>query len=205
MYNFKSIIVMVGLMFSTMSTVAQENITLNIRDVIERPAVFYNTNSKSGIVLVPQSGLYAESWRSLALQLKSKGISALALNSTSVEDIGAAIHFLTSNGVQEVTLMGGSIGGASVLKTLNNNKFPKVKKAILLGSGAGDSSESQGVKKLFIVAEFDTFATDTHRSFRKASEPKELLLFPGAEHGQVLFDGIHKDNLEKAIFEFLIE
>lgn len=187
------------------ATQAQENIKLMIRDVIERPALLYDADSSSAVVLVPQSGLKADSWKVLALQLKSRELTSLALNSTSEEDIGAAVQYLLAKGVKHISLMGGSIGGASVLRVLNKNKFPQVNRAIFLGTGAGDASNSKDVDKLFIVAKHDAFASETHVSHRRASEPKRLIIFPGNLHGQALFDSPHKEELEKVVINFLTQ
>ncbi|MFN3238926.1 MAG: alpha/beta hydrolase family protein [Pseudomonadales bacterium] len=197
-------LVLIFSLASAQQSAAQETVQLNIRDVMERPADLYEVESSvSGVVMVPQSGLKADSWKALARQLNAQSISALALNFTSVEDVSTGIDFLLSSGVKDIGLIGGSVGGASILKLINKNEYPQVRWAIFLGTGDGNSIESENVRKIFVVAENDMFAGQTYSSFRKASEPKELIVLSGSEHGQNLFDGPQKERLERHIFSFL--
>jgi len=85
-------------------------------------------------------------------------------------------------------LIGASFGGAAVQRAATQPDAGKVDTVILLGTAEGDMSDAIGVGKLFIVSGSDFFMPRTHSSFHKATEPKELLIYPGAAHGQDMFD-----------------
>lgn len=166
---------------------AQEAINLTIREVIERPALHFPSGGDTGFVLVHQSGLDAESWAEVATLLQQEGFASFALESTSREDVQSGIAFLEKHGKQRIALIGASIGGAAVQSATSHDKTGVIKLAILLGTARGNMSEDHKTEKLFMVTENDFFSAQTFASFEIAAEPKELLVFPGAAHGQEMF------------------
>ncbi|MCP4319308.1 MAG: hypothetical protein GY789_25815 [Hyphomicrobiales bacterium] len=182
---------------------AQERIVLDIRGVVERPAFYYSGDNALAVVLAHQSGLDAGSWRPLAERLLNEGISSVALTSTSSDDVLAAADFLDSKGHENITLIGASIGGGAVLHAMSRQDPVSVKGVILLAPADGHALQSETRRKLFVVAMEDFFAGRTYSGFDKAAEPKVLLEYPGAEHGQELLDGPHGENLIGAILKFI--
>ncbi len=180
---------------SAMAAQAQDSVTLSIRDVITRQALYYDAGGTRGVVLVHQSGYDAASWSDVALRFRTAGISSIALESTSHEDVQSGIDFLRAQGVREITLMGASIGGGSVQRAVSEGDAGEVAHVVLLGTAAGSMQDVPDVTKLFVVSEGDFFRAQTHASFSKAAAPKELLVYPGAAHGQDMFTTTYGDEL----------
>ncbi len=166
---------------------AQETVTLSIRGVIDRPALLFQTDGPSGVVLVHQAGYHADSWTSFAEQLKAAGITSIALHSTSSEDVETGIEFLQQLGKQRISLIGASIGGGAVQRVVSSGDLDVVHLVVLLGTADGNMADVADIDKLFVVSEGDFASARTHSSFEKASDPKELLVYPGVAHGQEMF------------------
>lgn len=166
---------------------AQDTISLTIRGVIERQALYFQSRGETGAVLVHQSGFDAESWDEFATLLQKEGIASLALESTSLEDVQSGIRFLSRHDKQHIVLIGASIGGGAVQSAASTDKTGVVKLAILLGTATGNMNDDHETEKLFIVTENDFFSAQTYSSFEKAAEPKELMVYSGSAHGQEMF------------------
>ncbi|MCV0423935.1 MAG: hypothetical protein K5905_00540 [Roseibium sp.] len=186
-------------MFGASAACAQENITLSIRGVIERQAHLYEASGGTGAVLAHQSGYDAASWRDFANRLQKAGVTALALESVSGEDVGSGIDFLRQLGKRRIVLIGASIGGAAVQSAAWDKGEAQADLVILLGTAEGNMADAVDVDKLFVVSEGDFFRARTHSSFQKASEPKELMVYPGSAHGQDLFNDVFGEKLAKLL------
>jgi pimeloyl-ACP methyl ester carboxylesterase len=186
-HSVSGLILTVALLWPAAAT-AQEEVTLSIRGVIERRAHLYQTPGPIGVVLAHQSGYDAESWTALANRLKEAGATSIALESVSSEDVSAGIDFLRQLGKQRIVLIGASIGGAAAQRAAFDKGEAQAELVILLGTAEGDMSDVANVDKVFIVSEQDFFRARTQSSFRKAADPKELVILPGSAHGQDMFD-----------------
>lgn len=184
---------------------SQEHVTLVLRDVIERTALFFSGNRPQAAIFIHQSGLDAESWTLMAKELQSMGVGSLPLESTSSEDILAAIEFLKKKSYKRIRLVGASIGGGSAMQAIQKDQTGVVDTIILLGTAKGDLSGISKVQKLFVVSKGDFFAARTYRSFEKASEPKELLVLEGSEHGQEMLEGPEGHQLKSKLFSLLLD
>lgn len=178
---------------------AQEDVTLSIRNVIERQALFHKAPGSTGVVFVHQSGNDAASWADIAIQLQEAGVASISLESVSVEDVKSGIDFLRQRGKRRIVLIGASLGGAAAQGAALHKGEVLADLVILLGTAHGDMSDAVGVDKLFIVTERDFFRARTHSSFKQASEPKELAIYPGSAHGQDMFNEDFSDDLIKRI------
>ncbi|WP_156958599.1 hypothetical protein [Labrenzia sp. DG1229] len=178
---------------------AQEDVTLSIRNVIERQALFYDASGSTGVVLIHQSGYDAASWTGIAIQLQEAGVASISLESVSVEDVKSGIDFLRQQGKRRIVLIGASIGGAAAQGAALHKGEVQADLVVLLGTAHGDMSDAVGVDKLFLVTERDFFRARTHSSFKQASEPKELAIYPGSAHGQDMFKEDFVDDLIKRI------
>lgn len=183
----------------------RQTVTLTIREVIERPALWSDAGGTKAVVLMHQSGSSAESWQSLAQKLHSAGLSTIAPASNSGEDALAAIAFLLDHGKTDITLLGASIGGGAVQQAVAKAPRGTVSRVILLSTATGPALESPKVSKLFVHAEGDFFLQRSVLSFEKAADPKRLLVFDGSEHGQELLKGDHRDQLEAQLLDFVLE
>jgi pimeloyl-ACP methyl ester carboxylesterase len=180
-----------------------QTVMLSIRGVIERPALWSNAGGTKAVVLMHQSGATPQSWELLVDCLKSAGVSSLATFSTSGEDGVAAVEFLETQGITEITLLGASIGGGGVQQAASRLGPDRIDRVILLATANGHALTSSDLPKLFIHARQDFFVGRSIQSFKKAAEPKTLVEFSGALHGQDLLQGQDRRFVEQLILSFI--
>ena len=141
----------------------------------------------------PASELYSK----LSLKLVSNGISSLRVRyrhpidlNECVIDVIAGIKFLEYNKIQSVGLVGHSLGGAVVIKaaaalsnivrtvvTLSTQSYGAIESVSELGQ--------EGCSILLIHGTDDDVLSPICSSYvyKKASDPKQIILFKGAGHG----------------------
>jgi hypothetical protein len=155
------------------------------------------TPTKQGIVWVwgarggfdgPADGIYGD----LAENLKT-GITSLRINyrdprliQESVLDTLVGISFLVGTGHTDILLVGHSFGGAVVITSAPFSD--KVKAVIALSSqtfGARDVGKVSPRPLLLVHGQEDTRLPPScsEQIYEWAEEPKDLVLYPGAEHG----------------------
>ncbi|MBX0324314.1 alpha/beta hydrolase [Halomicroarcula sp. F13] len=161
-----------------------------------------------GVVLVPQINLDRESWRPQAERLASNGWLALAIDEGEqrVAAVRAAVEFLRSErAVSSVVLVGASTGGAAIVGAAA--EIPDRVDGVVTLSAAGGAERAGALtgQKLFVVSEGDEqrFVDIATRLHDDASDPKRLLTFDGAAHGQRLFESEHSAAVWSAMFDLL--
>ena len=174
----------------------------NTNNPIPRHASYFKSNKKNAVILVHQSGYSKESWYFFSKILKDNNLSSLALENISVDDILGAINFLKENGYKDISLMGASLGGASILRMMNSYSNIDISKIILLAPSIGPALQNK-VEKLIIVSTKDFYSDKAYETYNEASEPKILREYSGTAHAQKLFDTNHKENLITIILNFL--
>jgi len=174
----------------------------NINNTIPRHASYFKSNTKNAVILIHQSGYTKESWYFFSKILKDNGLSSLALKNISVDDILGAINFLKINEYENITLMGASLGGASILRVMNTHSNIDISKIILLAPAIGPALQNK-VEKLIIVSKNDFYSDKAYETYNEASAPKLLKEYSGTAHAQKLFDTNHKKNLITTILDFL--
>jgi dienelactone hydrolase len=180
-----------------------QTVTLSIRGVIERPALWSNAGGTKAVVLMHQSGATPQSWELLAQSFQSAGISSVAPLITSDEDVVAAVEFLEAQGATDLTLLGASMGGGAVQQAVDRLEPDRIDRVILLATATGRPLTSPDVPKLFIHARQDFFVGRSIRSFEKAAEPKILVELTGSLHGQELLQGQDGKFVEQLILSFI--
>lgn len=125
-------------------------------------------------------------------------------------DLRAAVTFAHQQGATKVVLMGASIGGTTSLKVAVEEPVT----AVISLSGLQTFSvsvrdaeiEALKIPKLFIVSAEDVpFVTDAKHMYAIASQPKELYIYPGDNHGTDIFGGDNGDDPAQRIFHFLVQ
>lgn len=195
-------VIVIGLCFPSLVR-GQEVIELTTHDVVVNKALFYKGISHRGSVLAHQSGATKESWHELARLLAERGISSVSLSSVSTYSIRSAIEYLKARGRTEIILIGASMGGNAIMQTVKRDDLPIVSKIILLAPSAGPEMVSKNTDKLVIVAKRDVFKSGAYTSFKEAVQPKTLLEYDGAEHGQALLKGAHRESVLNEILKFI--
>ena len=92
----------------------------------ETKADYFASESARSVVFAPGAMFRKDSWHFLAEKFQELGISSVALNSGSTPDLLNAVAFLRAKGIEKITIVGASAGGAGVLVTLNGNIDPLV-------------------------------------------------------------------------------
>ena len=136
----------------------------------------------------PADGIYG----TLAEEFE-QGITSLRVNyrnpsilHESVLDTMAGISFLKGTGHTEIILVGHSFGGAVVISAAPFS--PLVKAVVALSSQTGGATNAADVSPrplLLVHGEDDTRLPSRcyEMIYDWAKEPKELVIYPGAEHG----------------------
>jgi len=174
------------------------NITIPVGDSAVQGILHQANNSVDAAILVSGAGggLFGPGgiYSSLGKKLANKGIMALQLDHRSpnklplcVEDVQAAIADLSKTyGVQNVSLVGWSFGGAVVISAgaLNTNV---VAVATIASQTAGTELVSTLAPRplLLLHGTGDTTLTDkcSRILYQHANDPKEIVLYPGDNHG----------------------
>jgi pimeloyl-ACP methyl ester carboxylesterase len=158
-----------------------------------------------------------ESWYSVAGRLKKSGIPSLAFDfrgygsskpgrePSLLFDVLGAVAFMKRRGCRRIALIGGSMGGAAVLRALENSSDPAVVKVVLLSPAGGPPVRSTSTKKLFVVSEKESFYDTVMSLYEGSAEPKTIRVYTGTSHAQNLFQSTHAGDLLDTITGFLRE
>lgn len=161
----------------------------------------------------------AAGWTEIAPRFVERGLAALALNlrgyggssgrttkDSAVVDVRNASAWLRGHDVDEVVLVGASMGGRAVL-VASASVEPECVVSISAPVREIDDAEAGRIRgrKLFICAENDSLgaARAVRRAFGAAAEPKTLRLLPGREHSRAIFGGKHGAMALETILDFV--
>lgn len=123
-------------------------------------------------------------------------------------DLEGAYLFLKPR-AETIFLVGASMGGTASLIVASRRPVAGVISlsgpASFRGLDALQAIEKVTAPCLFIAAENDPgqAASSARLLYDRTKGRKDLLILPGAEHGTFLFDGPHKESVEKRIFGFM--
>ena len=182
-----------------------QEVNIALVGTAETKADYFAGQSAHSVILAPGAMFSKESWHFLAEYFQESGISSVALNSGSTPDLLNAVAFLKAKGVNKITIVGASAGGAGVLYTLQDNIDPVVNSVILLAPAGGLPIKNEQIKKLFIVAEDDMVSSnaEVYKLYINSSDPKLYKEFKGSDHAQRLFDSKHRENIIQMMIDFI--
>ncbi len=171
---------------------------------------------KSKAVIFAHGAIFnKESWHFLALKLQKEGITSLALNfrgygkskkgATSKRsfDVLGAIAYLEGKGYKSIVIVGGSMGGAAVVRALNTNYNKIVTKVILMAPAGGKALNYKSLDKLFIVSEKEELYKRVTALYKNSVKPKKLSVYKGSAHAQHMFKAKYAKHLIKEIIDFI--
>jgi dienelactone hydrolase len=161
----------------------------------------------------------ASGWSEIAPQLAQRGVPALALNfrgydgstgkttpASTVADLRAAKDWLRAAGVEEIALVGASMGGHAVLGSSFERDVEFVVSISAPVEPVDDAlSRKVSGRKLFICANEDSMGAAPHvlRTFELCDRPKTLLLFGAKEHSIGMFHAPYGGEVIAAILDFV--
>lgn len=174
----------------------------------------------AGVVLAHMYPADQTSWYDYARRLADEGYVALAFDfrgygesggSKQIDqidrDVAAALREIRAQGVTRVALIGASMGGTAALMVAAREPVQGV---ITLsapvefeGLSAKDAVTKVMAPKLFIGAEDDAGGPAARELGAMAAEPKDVVVFPGSDHGTDLLRGAQRDAVLAHMEEFL--
>ena len=173
------------------------------------------------VVLAHMRPADQESWKPFAERLAAEGYAAFTFNFRGYSpsggdkdiglidlDLGGALDYLATLGVQQPVLVGASMGGTAAVKVAANRDvagiFALSAPAAIEGLSAADYVAEVEEPKFFMVAEDDLSArTDGAALYDASSGQKFYEVFTGSEHGTDLVYGRHSELVQGRIVEFL--
>jgi predicted alpha/beta superfamily hydrolase/dienelactone hydrolase len=182
--------------------------------------------STPSVVFVHGGRFTKESWESqarlftnagfrvLAIDLRGFGAStngpaALRADFGSPLDVLAAVRYLRKSGATNVSVIGGSMGGANAGEAAALAEPGEIDALVFLGSEGGGQPERMKGRKLFISTRDDIRGDGQPRlpamrgNYEKTPEPKEAIILDGSAHAQFIFGTEHRDRVVGEILRFV--
>lgn len=158
------------------------------------------------------------SWHPFAARLVAAGCGALTLDfrgygassprpepTRDAADVAQAVERLWTEGANEVSLLGGSMGGAAALQAaaLQGARVDRI--AVLSPAVDAESVAlvMSPVPLLVLASEGEPLAQESIALKRLRPETTELHLYPGDAHAQRLLAGPHQSDVEERLLRFL--
>src|SRR5262249_46043878 len=140
----------------------------------------------------------------LAIDVRGYGHSATGSDSRALfEDVLAAVRYLRGGGVDRVAVCGASMGGRAAGEAAVRAAPGEIDRLILLSPVAIADPERLREPVLFVASEKEPMAAQVTDEYRRAPEPKQLVLLPGTAHAQHIFATEQAGRLRTTIAGFL--
>ena len=203
---------------------AQKHVSFPAPDGFRLRADFYGKGPR-GLVLAHGGRFTMERWDKQARIFAKAGFRVLALDfrgygqtiagtqtsdDKSYPDVLAAVRYLHSTGAKSVSVVGASMGGDAAADAALAAHPGEIDRIVFLGSDGGDSPERLPGRKLFIVSRNDESGDGPRlpsisEHYRRAPEPKQLVILEGSAHAQYIFDTEQGPRLMQELLRFLSE
>jgi alpha-beta hydrolase superfamily lysophospholipase len=194
-----------------------QKVTFETEDGARIECSFFEARKIQAVVFAHGAVFNKESWYPLAECLQKEGVSSLAIDfrgygnslpgksKALYYDVLGAVDYLEKSGFEHIALVGGSMGGAAILRALGDKVNPRINKVALLAPAAGEAIKNKIIKKLFIVTKGDRFYSGVYALFTTSSDPKELKVYPGTSHAQHILKTESGRDVTTLIINFLRE
>jgi pimeloyl-ACP methyl ester carboxylesterase len=179
-------------------------------------ADLYAASSPDAVVLAHGAAFDKASWAPFASWLAGRRHQVLAIDfraygrSTAgtdahalFEDVLAAVRYLHGRGVTRVAVLGASMGGGAVAEAATRTAPGEIDRVILLSPMPISDPERLRGSVLFIASEKEPMVAQVTEQYRRAPEPKRIVLLPGSAHGQRVFATEEAGSLRTTVAEFL--
>jgi len=178
-------------------------------------ADLFPTGKDKAVIFAHGAIFNKESLHFLALKLQKQGITGLSINfrgygkskrgntANRALDILGAVSYLKSKGYKSVVIVGGSMGGAAVVRALNTSYNKIVTKVVLMAPAGGKALTYKSLDKLFIVSANEGLHNRVKKLYNNSAEPKKLSVYKGSYHAQHMFKAKYAPSLIKEIMTFI--
>ena len=179
-------------------------------------ADLYAAHGSDAVVLAHGAAFDKASWAPFATWLASRGHQVLAIDfrgygrSTAgtdsralFEDVLAAVRYLGRSGVTRVAVLGASMGGGAAAEAAVRAAPGEIDRLILLSPVAIANPQDLRGPTLFIASQDEPVIAQVTEQYRRAPEPKHLVLLTGTAHGQHILATDQAERLRTAVAEFL--
>lgn len=216
----RCLVIVLGLFMLTPFAVAQgaSDVSFPTADGGMVDADLYGSGTR-GVVFAHGAIFNKQSWAPLARRIASHGMRALAIDFRGYgmsrsgsdpnaldQDVLAAVRWLHKQGVEKVSVVGGSMGGGAAGKAATEVNLGEIDKLVLLSPMPIDNPEVlKAASILYIASRNEGLAPTVRAQYKRAPEPKKLILLDGSAHAQNIFDTDQAQNLSDAITKFLVE
>ena len=207
------------------TVVAQEHISVTTEDGAVLAADLYGSGTR-GVVLAHGGRFTKESWKPQAETLSKAGFRVLAFDFRGFGqshgpgdknmftapmslDVLAAVRYLHQHGARTISIVGGSFGGGAAAAACVRAKPGEISRLVMLAAYSPDvSADKIRVPLLEIVGRDDKNADGPRLPqieawFKRARQPKKIVVLDSAEHAQYLFLTEHGERVMREILAFL--
>lgn len=178
----------------------------------------YGTGAR-GVVFAHGAVFNKQSWAPLATRIAARGFRALAIDFRGYgrsragsdpnaldQDVIAAVRWLHAQGVQSVSVVGGSMGGGAAAQAATEVAPGEIDKLVLLSPvPIAHPEQLKAASILYIASRDEGLASDVQRQYARAPQPKQLILLDGSAHAQHIFKTDQAQRLTDAIVQFLVD
>jgi len=179
-------------------------------------ADLYGTGTR-GVVFAHGAIFNKQSWRPLAQRLAAHGFRALAIDFRGYgasrpgsdpnaldQDVIAAVKWLHAQGVESVSVVGGSMGGGASGQAATELPPGAIDKLVLLSPmPIDDPQDLKAASILYIASRDESLAPTVRAQYARAPKPKKLVLLDGSAHAQNIFATSQGPHLADVIVKFL--
>jgi pimeloyl-ACP methyl ester carboxylesterase len=179
-------------------------------------ADLYAASSPDAVVLAHGAAFDKASWVPFATWLAGRGHQVLAIDFRGhgrsmagadshalFEDVLAAVRYLHNLGVARVSVLGASMGGGAVAEAAVHAAPGEIDRVILVSPVPILDPENLRGPVLFICSQNEPMVAQMTEEYRRAPEPKLLVLLPGTAHAQHIFATEQAEDLRTTVAEFL--
>lgn len=172
---------------------------------------------KTALIFSNGVSLTMESWRIIAEQLSTRGYMCLLYDYRGLgqsqgesvprlrdHDLRAAVAVAREHGATKIVLIGASFGGMLSAKLAKETGAAAIVLASASLSSSGiwltsDDLRGLTMPKLLVASQNDGMSASNAQDIYEASpQPKEMMVYPGRDHGSALFyPGPHDDPLQR--------
>ena len=220
----RTLIALIVVLLLAGATAAQKTVSFPTEDGGLVYADVYGEGAR-GVVLAHGGRFNKESWAQQARTLASAGFQVLAIDFRGYGkskgpgdahpmdaplhlDVLAAVRYLRETGAQSVSIVGGSMGAGAAGDASIASRPGQIDRLVFLGGSPNGPAEKLKSASLFIVARDDSNDDGPRlpriqEQYKKAPEPKALIILEGSAHAQYLFQTDQAERVMREILKFL--